>query len=735
MDGDGAGTALPWHKRCARWGQTNLTEIDPVRYDAEWWREHWRRTRVQGVIVNAGGIVAYYPSRYPLHHRAQFLGERDLYGEIVAAAREDGLAVLARMDSNRADERFYLEHPDWFAVDAEGRPYKAGDLFIACVNSAYYDEFLPGILREIIERSHPDGFTDNSWSGLERGRICHCGNCQRRFREATGHHLPTSADWDGPPYRAWIRWNYDRRLAVWELNNRVTKEAGGPDCLWIGMIGGDLPAQSSRFRDVKGICERTKIVMLDFQARHQAGGFQENTEAGLLLHDLLGWEKLIPESTAMYGAGRPTFRLGSKPEPEARLWAVAGFAGGIQPWWHHIGAYHDDRRQYHTAGPLFRWHEANEEFLIDRQPVATVGVVWSQENLDFYGRDAAEERVMLPWRGATGALRRARVPFLPIHADHVERDAAALNLAALVLPNVAALSGAQVAAVRRFVERGGGLLATGETSRFDKWGDARPDFALADLFGAHATGAHHGTTGAAERSWEEWAAHTYLRLSPELRAGIDGPRTGDEPPVAGVRHPALADFDETDVVGFAGRLSVVRAAEGAMVPLTYVPPFPIYPPETSWMRHPRTDLPALILNEPPNGGRVAYLAADLDRCYGRDNHPDHARLLANLVRWTARDRVPLAVSGAGLIDCHLYRQPGRLVLHLVNLSHEGAVRGPVHELVPVGPFSVRVRLPEEIAGGTVRLLVAGGTSNATVKDNWESFEIGSIADHEVAVIA
>jgi hypothetical protein len=53
---------LPWYRRTVRWGQTNLNELDPTRYDAEWWRAYWRRTRVQGLVVNAGGIVAYYPS-------------------------------------------------------------------------------------------------------------------------------------------------------------------------------------------------------------------------------------------------------------------------------------------------------------------------------------------------------------------------------------------------------------------------------------------------------------------------------------------------------------------------------------------------------------------------------------------------------------------------------------------------------------------------------------------------
>jgi len=121
----GSDAALPWYRRTYRWGQTNVTERDPARYDVGWWREYWRRTRVQGVIVNAGGIVAYYPSRFPLHHRAAYLGDRDLYGELVAAAREEGLAVLARMDSNRAHAPLYVEHPDWFAVD------RAGDIYIS----------------------------------------------------------------------------------------------------------------------------------------------------------------------------------------------------------------------------------------------------------------------------------------------------------------------------------------------------------------------------------------------------------------------------------------------------------------------------------------------------------------------------------------------------------------------------------------------------------------------------
>ena len=151
--------AVPWYRRAYRWGQTNIVEKDPERYDIPWWRSYWKATQVQAVIINAGGIVAYYPSKFPLQHRAQFLNGRDLFGELTRAAHQDGIFVMARMDSNRTAQDFFDAQPGWFARDINGNPYRAGDKYITCINSPYYDEYLPGVLREVIERSHPEGVT------------------------------------------------------------------------------------------------------------------------------------------------------------------------------------------------------------------------------------------------------------------------------------------------------------------------------------------------------------------------------------------------------------------------------------------------------------------------------------------------------------------------------------------------------------------------------------------------
>jgi hypothetical protein len=702
--------AIPWYRRAYRWGQTNITEKDPVRYDIDWWRAYWKRTEVQAVIVNAGGIVAYYPSRFPLQHRAEFLDGRDLFGELTRAAHDAGLFVMARMDSNRAAEDFFLAHPDWFARDRDGRPIRAADKYVACINSPYYEDYLPGVLREIIERSHPDGFTDNSWAGLGRESICYCDNCARAFRTTSGKALPREADWNDGGYRDWVMWSYARRLEVWDLNNRVTRQAGGADCIWAGMNSGSVTAEARSFRDLKAIGSRAAIMMLDHQRRDDDTGFQQNGDTGKRVHGLIGWEALAPESMAMYESGPGYYRVAAKPAAEARMWMIAGIAGGIQPWWHHVGAVGEDRRMYDTAAPVMRWHKANERYLANREPIATVGLAWSQRNTDFFGRDDPEDRVDAPYTGFMHALVRARIPYLPINVDDIDRYS---SIRTLILPNLGALSDTQTAAIRRFAAGGGSLVATGATGLYTEWGEPRPDFALADLFGCHR--AAEPLPPRARRS--SGSMHTYLRLPAEARS----------------RHEILHGFDETDLVAFGGTLTPLHMDPGVTAVVTFVPPFPTYPPETAWMRQPSTDIPGLLVSQ-HGRSRVAYLPADLDRRYAAEHLPDHARLLANVVGWAAGATIPLDVKGTGLIDCHLYSQPDRLILHLVNLTSEATWRAPLDELIRVGPFDVSLLLPASMTKPAARLLVSGGRPAVRLSNGRATFRVEGIDDHEVVVV-
>ena len=195
----------------------------------------------------------------------------------------------------------------------------------------------------------------------------------------------------------------------------------------------------------------------------------------------------------------------------------------------------------------------------------------------------------------------------------------------------------------------------------------------------------------------------------------------------------LRGFEETDLLPYGGSLSQLRVDTNAVVPLTFVPPFPTYPPETAWMREPKTNIPGLVLSE-HGKSRVAYMPADLDRRYAREHLPDHARLIANIAQWASHDAIPLTIEGTGLIDCHMYEQPGRIILQVVNLTSEATWRAPLDELIRVGPFRVTMPIPKGGATPRARLLVAGTTPAVSVAAGRASLEIASILDHEVVVL-
>jgi hypothetical protein len=149
------------------------------------------------------------------------------------------------------------------------------------------------------------------------------------------------------------------------------------------------------------------------------------------------------------------------------------------------------------------------------------------------------------------------------------------------------------------------------------------------------------------------------------------------------------------------------------------------------MRQPSSNLPGLVLSE-RGKSRIAFMPADIDRRYARQHLPDHGNLLANVIRWSCSDTIPLTVEGPGLVDCHLYRQSERLILHLVNLTSAGTWRAPVEELIPVGPFKLRVNIAQPAR--TARLLVSNASRPVAFTRGTAVLEIPLIRDHEVIVI-
>ena len=71
---------------------------------------------------------------------------------------------------------------------------------------------------------------------------------------------------------------------------------------------------------------------------------------------------------------------------------------------------------------------------------------------------------------------------------------------------------------------------------------------------------------------------------------------------------------------------------------------------------------------------------------------------------------------------------------MVNLTSEATWRAPLEELIPVGPFTVKIRFPQQTAAPAARLLVSGAAARVTVESGYAVLGIDTIRDHELIVI-
>ncbi len=699
----------PWYQRTYLWGQVNITEDDPVNCDIEFWKSYWKDSGVEGVIINCGGIVSYYKSKFTDQYRAQSLGDTDYFRVWNDAARELNLSVIARMDINSTSRTMYEKYPEWYCKEIDGSPIMSQGRYVTCVNGGYYQQFIPEVFREIIEAYHPDGFADNSWAGLGWNQICYCDNCKDLFKKEYGLELPLKVDWDDTTYRTWIKWNYSIRIRNWEYYNQVTKRIGGEDCRWFGMLNADPFQTGGRFYDIKELIKDAEFIFCDHQSRDELSGFQQNSLNGALLRLASSENNIVAESMAHYYKGLRTFRLTSATEQETRKWMLSGISGGIAPWFHFVGGGTMDRRKLEISKSIYHWHKKNREYLIDRKNIANVGVVWNQESTIYYGRSQAQEKSAYPFVGFTVALSKAGIPFVPIHADDIGKYEDRLDT--LILPNVAILSEKQKQSILEWISRGKNLILTGVTGCYDAEGEWAGNSEIHQVLGIELDHTFEGTLGNSAENWLNHEAHSYLKITKD--------------------HSIFSSIGDTDILPFGGMLSHT-SSKGYLEKLcSLIPAFPIYPPEFAWIRE-ESELGGVYAGVLESGSRVVFLAADIDRCYAKYKIPDHQKMLEGCVRWASSNHFPVVVEAPAHVVCNSYVKDDELIIELVNLAGCNVELGTLTENLPIGPCKVVINRP--VHGEYAVGLVSGEKYRLFGNEKEVWFDVPKVGENELIVV-
>lgn len=682
-----------WFDKPMRWAQLTLVENDPGNFDPDFWLDYFTRTHSDAACISAGGIVAYYPTKIKYHHRSLWMGDSDPLGYLVKGCRDMNMVVIARTDPHAIWPEEAGAHPEWVAVDREGNKRKHWsnpELFVTCALGSYNFEFMNEVNKEIMSRYKLDGLFSNRWAGHG---VCYCESCRKKFYDYSSLDLPRVTDKLDPVYQKWREWRMKRLYDLWQL--------------WDSEIRKINPAARfipNGFPDKKIAGELSDILFTDHQARSGMIPPWDNGKRAKEYRAIMG-KKPIGGIFSMGVEEQYRWKDSVQSEAEVRTWVADGTANGMRPWFTKFSGVLYDKRWLSFVEDIYKWHYKAESYLRNEKPLASVGMVYSEQTRNFYGGERHQEDPDDHETGMYHALIEARVPFEMVHDQYL--DSGHIDqFKLLILPNIAALSDKQCRQIRDYVDKGGSIVATFETSLYNEKGGKRRDFGLSEILGVSFNGQVEGPM-----------KNSYLRFTRKK----------------GHSHPVIKDLENTTrIINGIYRLGIQPNIEFPS-PITLIPSYPDLPMEHVYPRIPETDIREIYLRE-IGESRIVYFPWDIERTFWKILSPDHGKLIRNAVRWAMNEDPPVRVSGSGILDITIWEQKNSITVHLVNLTNPMMMKGPYRELIPLTDQEVEIELPagKNLLG--VKLLVSDLTPEYKVIDGKVALVVSNIMDHEVIAL-
>jgi hypothetical protein len=617
----------------------------------------------------------------------------DYLGPYLPAARQHGMRVTVYFNVHYYTNEFGAQHRDWLQVRENGQllgdEYGSGTDF--CVNSPWREWVKQG-LRDLCRYPIDGVFFDGP---IFRPDTCYCEHCRRMFKQRYGTDIPSKKSRQGLAAQRLLEFQAASLTEFLRDTRRVIK-AANPE-IGFYMNGGALGGNWATGRMNRQLAQEQ-----DWLA----------SEGGFIYNDLTrtplwkpGMRARLLETQA---AGKPVVVIAGAmqkpwtytvlPPPELRLLYADSMANGAGIYYSLTPTMLDQPETRAIAG-INAFFTRHIDYYRRTRSEARVALVWSDVTVNTYEGSAAQLMDMYDvaarrqvgnpdaefW-GLAEALLRAHVPFDVIDDWTLERDALD-RYRLVVLPNVAAMSDRTAARLGAYVHSGGHLLATFETSLYNELGEKRPDFALAQVFGASSAGAVSGP-----RKWDYMnptVAHPFLEKLPARFAPSPVYYSRANPRAAQV----LARYTKRAVGPY----------DGESLP---------------------SDDPAILLNT-YGQGQAAYVSGDLGATLAAYRMTDLYQLVENAARSLAPPEV--VVEGApGSLDLVVRSQNDgrRLLVHLVNFT--GEMTRPIRRVIPFD--NLRLKVPARFR--RARTLASG--RDLTLRDG--AFTLPRVEEYEVIVV-
>ena len=199
---------MPWWKaNNLRLIQTNLPayeatlNVDSLIADLE-------SLSANVLLINAGGIMAFYPTQLDFHYTNPYM-QPNMLEDVIEQCHQRGIRVIVRFDFSRIHESIFMQHPDWCYISPQGDRITNDDLYMISINAPYLQQKSIEIVEEVIDRFSIDGLfinmpgyhTRNHYQGTYHG-IDQNSHDQERFAAFSGGmKLPLEENANDPIFR------------------------------------------------------------------------------------------------------------------------------------------------------------------------------------------------------------------------------------------------------------------------------------------------------------------------------------------------------------------------------------------------------------------------------------------------------------------------------------------------------------------------------------------------------
>jgi len=684
-----------WYKSATRWTQLTLAEDDPIRFDPEFWIDVFKRSKSNATCLSAGGYIAYYPSKVPLHYVSKYLGDTDPFGRLVEGARRLGMHVMARVDPHAIHQDAADAHPEWIAVDRDGnkrRHWAYPSVWVTCAYSDYNFKFMPQILQEITREYDIDAIFANRWQGHG---VCYCESCRRNFRDASGYDLPLEANPEDPAWMAWAAWRrtvLSRLVVEWDEVMKAIK----PNTSFIPNMG----SVSLMEFDLKLIEKHCPFLVVDDQGRHGTEPVWMSGRNGKRMRATFR-ERPVILITSIGPEEKYRWKDSVTTGAEIQSWVLDGAVQGMLPWFTKFNGVVPDKRWVEPIVESFGVHAVLEPVFAATTPTAEIAILDPATTLRHHGQETRRQAEAHDL-GFYQALVEAKLPFEML-SDQAMTPERLDRFKVVILSNSTCLSDAQCEMLKAYVARGGSLVAAFETSTRNEDNRPRGVLALGDLLGVKMTKPVRGPV-----------QNTYVAINGS--------------------HPIADGYEGAQRIIGGTHLIAVEAAPDAEIPFLYVPDFPDLPMEEVYPREAPKGA-AVVARRHGGGGRTVYIPWNIGSIFWEVLAADHQRLIENAVRWALGKRPDVEVTGRAVLDIAVREGKEGLAVAMQNLSNPMMMKGPTREIYPVGRQEISVAIPKGRSFAGARLLIAGATADARVEEGRVIVTVPGIDLIEVAHIA